>query len=132
MKIPTFLFIGLLGLSLVACEETKNADREQDHGDHQLNASVQAILKEENIDDENESKSSKPDEATAEESDEAANKLLRSLEEEFKKDEDQRNYIVSNKKIESTGFIPKFSLEDGIKELIKGFSMIKNQNFGNF
>ncbi len=54
------------------------------------------------------------------------------VEEKLKKDPDQRNYIVSNKKIEGTGFMPKFSLEDGIKELIKGFSMIKNQNFGNF
>jgi len=54
------------------------------------------------------------------------------VEEKLKKDPDQRNYIVSNKKIENTGFAPKFTLEDGIKELIKGFSMIKNQNFGNF
>ena len=51
---------------------------------------------------------------------------------EFEKDEDQRNYIVSNKKIEKTGFKPKYSISDGIKELIKGYKMIKNQNFGNF
>ena len=54
------------------------------------------------------------------------------VEEKVKKDPDQRNYIVSNKKIENTGFKPLFSLGDGIDELIKGFSMIKNQNFGNF
>lgn len=54
------------------------------------------------------------------------------VEEKIKKDPDQRNYIVSNEKIESTGFLPKFSLSDGIDELIKGYSMIKNQNFGNF
>ncbi len=54
------------------------------------------------------------------------------VEEKLKKDPDQRNYIVSNEKIENTGFKPLFSLEDGIKELIKGFSMIKNQSFGNF
>ncbi len=54
------------------------------------------------------------------------------VEEKIKKDPDQRNYIVSNEKIESTGFLPKFSLSDGIHELIKGYSMIKNQNFGNF
>lgn len=54
------------------------------------------------------------------------------VEEKIKKDPDQRNYIVSNEKIESTGFKPKFSLSDGIKELIKGYSMIKNQSFGNF
>jgi len=54
------------------------------------------------------------------------------VEEKIKKDPDQRNYIVSNKKIESTGFKPKFSLSDGVKELIKGYSMIKNQSYGNF
>ena len=54
------------------------------------------------------------------------------VEEKIKKDPDQRHYIVSNEKIESSGFKPKFSLSDGIKELIKGYSMIKNQSFGNF
>jgi hypothetical protein len=49
MKIFTFLFIGLLGLSLVACQETKPIDQDQDPGNRQLGASVQAILKEENI-----------------------------------------------------------------------------------
>lgn len=47
------------------------------------------------------------------------------------KDPDQRNYVVSNEKIEATGFIPKFSLETGISELIKGYTMIKNTQFGN-
>ena len=54
------------------------------------------------------------------------------VEEKYKKDPDQRNYIVSNIKIEKTGFKPKFTISDGIKELIKGYTMIKNQNFGNF
>ncbi len=54
------------------------------------------------------------------------------VEEKYKKDPDQRNYIVSNKKIEKTGFTPKYSISDGIRELIKGYKMIKNQNFGNF
>tara|TARA_B110000046_G_scaffold183830_1_gene220840 strand:- start:468 stop:1400 length:933 start_codon:yes stop_codon:yes gene_type:complete len=54
------------------------------------------------------------------------------VEEKIKKDPDQRNYIVSNVKIEKTGFLPKHSLSDGIKELIKGYTMLKNQNFGNF
>ncbi len=54
------------------------------------------------------------------------------VEEKLKKDPDQRNYIVSNEKIEKTGFKPDCSLSDGIEELIKGYSMIKNQNFGNF
>lgn len=47
------------------------------------------------------------------------------------KDPDQRNYIVSNEKIEATGFKPKHSLGEGIAELIKGFSMIKNSSYGN-
>jgi nucleoside-diphosphate-sugar epimerase len=54
------------------------------------------------------------------------------VEEKIKQDPDQRNYIVSNLKIEKTGFKPRYSIEDGVKELIKGYTMIKNQNFGNF
>lgn len=54
------------------------------------------------------------------------------VEEKLKKDPDQRNYVVSNEKIEGTGFKPNYSLSNGISELIKGYSMIKNQNFGNF
>jgi nucleoside-diphosphate-sugar epimerase len=40
---------------------------------------------------------------------------------EFKKDFDQRNYMVSNQKIESMGWKPLYSLDDGIIELIKGY-----------
>ncbi len=47
------------------------------------------------------------------------------------KDPDQRDYLVSNEKIEKTGFNPVVSLDDGLEELIKGLSMIKNSNFGN-
>ena len=53
---------------------------------------------------------------------------------EFKKDFDQRNYRVSNKKLESQGWLPIFSLEDGIQELIKGYQLInkfKNKDFTN-
>jgi len=46
-------------------------------------------------------------------------------------DPDQRNYIVSNAKLESTGFSPKYSLEAGIQELIKGYRMVKNTKYGN-
>lgn len=46
-------------------------------------------------------------------------------------DPDQRNYVVSNKKIESTGFQTEVSLESGISELIKGFTMIKENQYGN-
>jgi nucleoside-diphosphate-sugar epimerase len=47
------------------------------------------------------------------------------------KDPDQRNYIVSNSKIESTGYTPDVSLSQGITELIKGYTMIKNTKYGN-
>ena len=46
-------------------------------------------------------------------------------------DPDQRNYIVSNAKIEATGFKPIHSLNMGIAELIKGYTMIKNNQYGN-
>ncbi len=47
------------------------------------------------------------------------------------KDPDQRNYIVSNEKVEATGFKPEFSLERGIGELIKGYTMIRDTLYGN-
>lgn len=47
------------------------------------------------------------------------------------KDPDQRNYIVSNEKIEATGFKTAHSLEAGIADLIKGYTMIKNTRYGN-
>jgi nucleoside-diphosphate-sugar epimerase len=47
------------------------------------------------------------------------------------KDPDQRNYIVSNEKIEATGFKPHYSLDMGIADLIKGYTMIKNTRYGN-
>ncbi|MDA2909518.1 NAD-dependent epimerase/dehydratase [Nitrospiraceae bacterium AH_259_D15_M11_P09] len=53
------------------------------------------------------------------------------LEEPVGKDPDQRNYIVSNEKIESTGFKPAYSLDMGIEELIKGYTMIRNTKYGN-
>jgi len=53
------------------------------------------------------------------------------IDEQIGKDPDQRNYIVSNEKIESTGFKTEFSLSKGIADLIKGFTMIKNTRYGN-
>lgn len=50
---------------------------------------------------------------------------------EFSKDPDQRNYIVSNEKIEATGYMPDTDLDSGIQELIKGCKMIRNNTFTN-
>jgi nucleoside-diphosphate-sugar epimerase len=47
------------------------------------------------------------------------------------KDPDQRDYIVSNKKLNQTGFQPKWSLDDGIKELVKGYTIIRNSRYSN-
>ena len=47
------------------------------------------------------------------------------------KDPDQRNYIVSNTKIEKTGYYSMHSLEFGVKELIKGYEMLSNTRYGN-
>lgn len=49
-------------------------------------------------------------------------------------DPDKRDYIVSNEKIERTGFKPKFSLSDGIAELIKAYTItgsVFNRVFSN-
>lgn len=54
------------------------------------------------------------------------------IENDFQKDPDQRNYIVSNKKIENTGFKTSFSIDDGIEELIKGYNSINIKTFRNF
>jgi nucleoside-diphosphate-sugar epimerase len=56
------------------------------------------------------------------------------VENNFKQDFDQRNYMVSNLKLESQGWLPTFTLEDGIKELIQGYQLItkfKNKDFTN-
>ena len=51
---------------------------------------------------------------------------------DYYKDPDKRDYIVSNKKIESTGWKPKYSLDDGIKELIMAYQIIINNDASHF
>jgi len=53
------------------------------------------------------------------------------LEAQVGEDPDKRDYIVSNEKIEATHFKPKYSLDSGIAELIKGYRMIRNTIYGN-
>jgi len=53
------------------------------------------------------------------------------VEGDIKKDPDQRNYIVSNEKLEATGWVPYHTLDDGVEELIKGYTYLKNNIYGN-
>ena len=53
------------------------------------------------------------------------------LEAEFAEDPDKRDYIVSNARMEATGWRPNHSLDDGIAELIKGYRMLRNTQYTN-
>jgi nucleoside-diphosphate-sugar epimerase len=46
-------------------------------------------------------------------------------------DPDKRDYIVSNAKLESLGWRPDYSIQDGIKELIKAYRAIKTNQLSN-
>ena len=53
------------------------------------------------------------------------------LESAIGEDPDKRNYIVSNEKLERTGWKPQWNLDRGIKELIKQYRMIRTKRFSN-
>lgn len=53
------------------------------------------------------------------------------LEAPIGEDPDKRDYIVSNARIAATGFTPEWGLDRGIKELIKGFTILRNSVYSN-
>ncbi|MHB2018535.1 MAG: NAD-dependent epimerase/dehydratase family protein [Candidatus Xenobia bacterium] len=50
---------------------------------------------------------------------------------EVDNDPDKRNYVVSNDKIERTGYRPQVSLDDGIRELLRGYQVLRPNQFAN-
>lgn len=46
-------------------------------------------------------------------------------------DPDKRDYIVSNQRILATGFKPEWNLDRGIRELIKGYTILRNSIYAN-
>jgi nucleoside-diphosphate-sugar epimerase len=53
------------------------------------------------------------------------------LEASIGQDPDKRDYIVSNEKIERTGYRPVHSLEFGIDELIKAYTILRVKQYAN-
>ncbi|HHY87233.1 MAG TPA: SDR family oxidoreductase [Verrucomicrobia bacterium] len=53
------------------------------------------------------------------------------LEAPIGEDPDKRDYIVSNARILATGFKPEWSLDRGIQELIKGYTILRNSIYSN-
>ena len=53
------------------------------------------------------------------------------LEAPIGEDPDKRDYIVSNQRILSTGFKMEWDLDRGIRELMKGYAIMKNAQYSN-
>ncbi|NGX35526.1 MAG: hypothetical protein K1000chlam1_00354, partial [Candidatus Anoxychlamydiales bacterium] len=46
-------------------------------------------------------------------------------------DPDKRDYIVSNEKLEKLGWLPDYSLDDGIKEIVNAYPILAKSQFKN-
>ena len=46
-------------------------------------------------------------------------------------DPDKRDYIVSNQRLREAGFATAWSLDRGIQELIKGYTILRNARYSN-
>ena len=53
------------------------------------------------------------------------------LEAPIGEDPDKRDYIVSNARVAAAGFTPEWSLDRGIRELIKGYTILRNSVYAN-
>ena len=53
------------------------------------------------------------------------------VEAEVGEDPDKRDYIVSNQRLLGTGFATEWDLDRGIRELIKGYTIIRNTIYSN-
>jgi len=53
------------------------------------------------------------------------------LESSVGRDPDRRDYIVSNEKMEKAGCKTAHSLDEGIAELVKGYTILSNTRYGN-
>lgn len=53
------------------------------------------------------------------------------IENQFAKDPDKRNYVVSNEKIERLGFAPAHDLDHGIRELLHAAAFVPGNTFAN-
>lgn len=53
------------------------------------------------------------------------------VEAQYATDPDARNYVVSDAKLQATGYRPTMTLEAGIAELLKGYRMMRNTVYGN-
>jgi len=51
---------------------------------------------------------------------------------EYAEDFDGRNYVISNEKLEGTGWKPQYSLDDGIKEIIKVYPVLINSGLTKY